>query len=130
MANRIVRSIRKVKDIAKQPFHTNEICDLIQTEEDKIYIRKNRSFEEITGLDKVKDDVTKHGQRLQSVESENAEQRESIQSINETLEARKQHIDDLEQLKQEFEAFKESLSDNSDNTQPDTPNETENDGGQ
>ena len=105
MANRTVRTIRDIKDIEQVPEYTNEISDLLHTRDNEIYIRKNGGYEVITGLEKVKDDVTKHGQRLVDVEKINSEQRESIDDINQTLEARKEHIDKLKELEQKIETI-------------------------
>lgn len=50
MANRFVRSIREIRDIEKQPLHTNEQNDLLSDTNDDVYVRLRRRYERITGL--------------------------------------------------------------------------------
>lgn len=50
MANRFNRSIREIRDIEKQPLHTNEQNDLLSDINDDVYVRLRRRYERITGL--------------------------------------------------------------------------------
>jgi chromosome segregation ATPase len=60
MANRIVRSIRAIRDIKKQPLFTNEQNDLLSDTNDDVYVRLARRYERITGLPKLENKFRMH----------------------------------------------------------------------
>ena len=60
MANRIVRSIREIRDINKQPLHTNEQNDLLSDTNDDVYVRLRRRYERITGLPELENKFRNH----------------------------------------------------------------------
>lgn len=60
MANRIVRSIRAIRDINKQPLFTNEQNDLLSDTNDDVYVRLARRYERITGLPKLEKKFRMH----------------------------------------------------------------------
>jgi len=60
MANRIVRSIRSIRDINKQPLFTNEQNDLLSDKNDDVYVRLARRYERITGLPKLENKFRNH----------------------------------------------------------------------
>lgn len=60
MANRIVRSIRAIRDIKKQPLFTNEQNDLLSDTNDDVYVRLARRYERITGLPKLENKFRNH----------------------------------------------------------------------
>lgn len=60
MANRFNRGVRGIRDIDKVPFYTNEQNDLLQTLDDKVYVRLSKSYERITGLPALEEKVDKH----------------------------------------------------------------------
>lgn len=60
MANRIVRSIREIRDIDKQPLHTNEQNDLLSDTNDDVYVRLRRRYERITGLPALENKFRMH----------------------------------------------------------------------
>lgn len=60
MANRIVRSIRAIRDINKQPLFTNEQNDLLSDTNDDVYVRLARRYERITGLPKLENKFRMH----------------------------------------------------------------------
>lgn len=60
MANRIVRSIRAIRDINKQPLFTNEQNDLLSDTNDDVYVRLSRRYERITGLPKLEKKFRNH----------------------------------------------------------------------
>ena len=96
MANRIVRSIRNVKDIEKQSLKSTEICDLVHTNDDKVYIRLNNEYKEITGmLDQIeqlnkktnnnKTSLQRYLNRIKKLEEEKAELNQRLDNMNEVL---------------------------------------------
>ena len=60
MANRIVRSIRAIRDINKQPLFTNEQNDLLSDTNDDVYVRLARRYERITGLPELENKFRNH----------------------------------------------------------------------
>lgn len=60
MANRIVRSIRAIRDINKQPLFTNEQNDLLSDTNDDVYVRLARRYERITGLPALENKFRNH----------------------------------------------------------------------
>lgn len=60
MANRIVRSIRAIRDIKKQPLFTNEQNDLLSDTNDDVYVRLARRYERITGLPELENKFRNH----------------------------------------------------------------------
>lgn len=60
MANRIVRSIRAIRDIDKQPLFTNEQNDLLSDTNDDVYVRLARRYERITGLPELEKKFRNH----------------------------------------------------------------------
>lgn len=60
MANRIVRSIRAIRDINKQPLFTNEQNDLLSDTNDDVYVRLARRYERITGLPSLENKFRNH----------------------------------------------------------------------
>lgn len=60
MANRIVRSIRAIRDINKQPLFTNEQNDLLSDTNDDVYVRLARRYERITGLPALENKFRMH----------------------------------------------------------------------
>lgn len=60
MANRIVRSIREIRDIDRQPLHTNEQNDLLSDTNDDVYVRLRRRYERITGLPELENKFRNH----------------------------------------------------------------------
>lgn len=60
MANRIVRSIRAIRDINKQPLFTNEQNDLLSDTNDDVYVRLARRYERITGLPELENKFQMH----------------------------------------------------------------------
>lgn len=53
MANRFVRSIRDVKNVNKQPLHTNEQNDLLSDNQGNVYVRTKNRYVRITGANDV-----------------------------------------------------------------------------
>lgn len=53
MANRFVRSIRDVKNVNKQPLHTNEQNDLLSDNQGNVYVRTRNRYVRITGANDV-----------------------------------------------------------------------------
>ena len=60
MANRFNRSIREIRDIERQPLHTNEQNDLLSDINDDVYVRLRRRYERITGLPKLEKRFNNH----------------------------------------------------------------------
>lgn len=60
MANRMVRSIREIRDIDKQPLFTNEQNDLLSDVNDDVYVRLRRRYERITGLPELEKKFRNH----------------------------------------------------------------------
>lgn len=60
MANRIVRSIRAIRDIKKQPLFTNEQNDLLSDVNDDVYVRLRQRYERITGLPELEKKFRNH----------------------------------------------------------------------
>jgi len=60
MANRMVRSIREIRDIEKQPLFTNEQNDLLSDTNDDVYVRLRRRYERITGLPALENKFINH----------------------------------------------------------------------
>lgn len=60
MANRMVRSIREIRDIEKQPLFTNEQNDLLSDTNDDVYVRLRRRYERITGLPALENKFRNH----------------------------------------------------------------------
>lgn len=60
MANRIVRSIRAIRDIDKQPLFTNEQNDLLSDTNNDVYVRLARRYERITGLPALEQKFNSH----------------------------------------------------------------------
>lgn len=60
MANRIIRSIRAIRDINKQPLFTNEQNDLLSDTNDDVYVRLARRYERITGLPALENKFRNH----------------------------------------------------------------------
>lgn len=60
MANRMVRSIREIRDIDKQPLFTNEQNDLLSDTNDDVYVRLRRRYERITGLPELEQKFKTH----------------------------------------------------------------------
>lgn len=60
MANRMVRSIRAIRDIDKQPLFTNEQNDLLSDTNDDVYVRLARRYERITGLPELEKKFQMH----------------------------------------------------------------------
>ena len=60
MANRFNRSIREIRDIEKQPLHTNEQNDLLSDINDDVYVRLRRRYERITGLPALEKKFNNH----------------------------------------------------------------------
>ena len=60
MANRMVRSIREIRDIDKQPLFTNEQNDLLSDTNDDVYVRLRRRYERITGLPELENKFQMH----------------------------------------------------------------------
>lgn len=60
MANRMVRSIRAIRDIDKQPLFTNEQNDLLSDTNDDVYVRLARRYERITGLPELEKKFRNH----------------------------------------------------------------------
>lgn len=60
MANRFNRSIREIRDIEKQPLHTNEQNDLLSDINDDVYVRLRRRYERITGLPELEKRFNSH----------------------------------------------------------------------
>ena len=60
MANRMVRSIREIRDIDKQPLFTNEQNDLLSDTNDDVYVRLRRRYERITGLPELENKFNMH----------------------------------------------------------------------
>lgn len=96
MANRIVRSIRNVKDIEKQSLKSTEICDLVHTNDDKVYIRLNNEYKEITGLfeqieqlnkktNNNKTSMQRYLNRIKKLEEEKAELNQRLDNMNEVI---------------------------------------------
>lgn len=60
MANRFNRSIREIRDIERQPLHTNEQNDLLSDINDDVYVRLRRRYERITGLPALEKKFNNH----------------------------------------------------------------------
>ena len=60
MANRFNRSIREIRDIERQPLHTNEQNDLLSDINDDVYVRLRRRYERITGLPTLEKKFNNH----------------------------------------------------------------------
>lgn len=119
MANRFNRSVRNVRDIEKFPFFTNEINDLIHTVDDKTYIRLNRKYERITGLEEL--EKTFYGFKKQierKTDNTNKKLNEYMKNNDEVIyNLTKEHNNRLIKLNNTLTGFKKQMETKTDNTQ-------------
>lgn len=106
MANRFNRSVRGIRNIEKVPFYTNEQNDLLQTLDDKVYVRLSQSYERITGLPALEEKVDKHINDYKKFKKQ-------------TEDSLKQLQDDLEQHVDEYKGFKKQTENNITNLETD-----------
>ena len=87
MANKIVRSIREVKDVNKLAQHVTTENDLVSTTEGTVYIVTKNGYEQITGgvtgseITSLKSENTKLKNRVTELETTNSEQDTKIESL-------------------------------------------------
>ena len=134
MANRIVRSIRAIRDIDKQPLFTNEQNDLLSDTNDDVYVRLARRYERITGLPKLEKKFQMHlldynqfkddtQQMLIFLNDENERQDKMIDKLNTDVDdlnkkAKKlkeitdEHTEQLQSLTNDLNDFKDDVKSN------------------
>lgn len=137
MANRMVRSIREIRDIDKQPLFTNEQNDLLSDVNDDVYVRLRRRYERITGLPELEKKFRNHvldynqfkddtQNMLIYLNNENERQDKMIDKLNtdvdELIKKAKrlkdisdEHTEKLKSLTSELNEFKKDFDSYSDN---------------
>lgn len=137
MANRMVRSIREIRDIDKQPLFTNEQNDLLSDVNDDVYVRLRRRYERITGLPELEKKFRNHvldynqfkddtQQMLIFLNNENERQDVMIDKLNtdvdELIKKAKrlkdisdEHTEKIKSLTSELNEFKKDFDSYSDN---------------
>lgn len=90
MANKIVRSIREVKDVKKLAQHVTTENDLVSTTDGTVYIVTKNGYEQITGsvsdsdITSLKSENTKLKNRVTELETSNTDLISRIEAL-ETL---------------------------------------------
>lgn len=139
MANRIVRSIREIRDIDKQPLHTNEQNDLLSDTNDDVYVRLRRRYERITGLPALENKFRMHlkdynqfkddtQNMLIYLNNENERQDKMIDKLNDDVddlnkkakrlkEITDEHTEQLKSLTDDLNEFKTDVKNNREQVQ-------------
>lgn len=57
MGNRFTRNIQKVKNIGQLPLNTNNQNDLISDVKGNVYVRNNKKYTRITGIEEIESKI-------------------------------------------------------------------------
>lgn len=95
MANRFVRGIKNVRNIDKQPLHTNEQNDLLNDSDYNVYVRTGKKYERITGIEKVEDTLDKMQEQIDVMQPEGDDANERLKQIQQTQDNIKSTVDEV-----------------------------------
>lgn len=136
MANRMVRSIRAIRDIDKQPLFTNEQNDLLSDTNDDVYVRLARRYERITGLPELEKKFRNHvldynqfkddtQQMLIFLNNENERQDKMIDKLNTDVDELNKKAKRLKDITDEHTEQLKSLTDDLNEFKTDVENNRE-----